>query len=116
LALADFEEALKKNASHADALCGRGQVRVLQGNVVEAVEDAEAALLHGKPQPALLCTAACIHARAALHKEPAGRGTLATRWSRTRRCESRAAELIEKALRVVVPTSSMVKGAREFRP
>jgi tetratricopeptide (TPR) repeat protein len=100
LARADFEEALWKQPRHPEALCGRGQLRVLRGEVDQAIKDAEAALKHGQPSGELLCGVACIYARAALQMESPGRGKAA---SRRRLYEARAVALVEKALRLVKP-------------
>jgi tetratricopeptide (TPR) repeat protein len=64
-ALADFEAVLRKDPDHANALCGRGHVRVRQGQVSAGVADAEKALAHGPQEPPLLFSAACLYARAA---------------------------------------------------
>jgi tetratricopeptide (TPR) repeat protein len=65
LALVDFEAALRREPTHADALCGRGYVRVSLGDVSAGVEDAEKALRHGARKAPLLYSVACLYARAA---------------------------------------------------
>jgi tetratricopeptide (TPR) repeat protein len=83
LALADFEEVLKDRPHHADSLCGRGQVRILQNDRIKAIQDADAALKaemkaaareRREPTRMLLCGVASIYARAALQATPSGRG------------------------------------------
>ena len=94
LALADFEEALKRRPAHASSLCGRGNARILLGQVSEAVRDGEAALrLEGATQQEL--QVACIFSRAAglLSLTKQGREWLQSRY------EERAADLVCQALR-----------------
>src|SRR5262249_16957565 len=99
LALADFDEVLKAQPNNVDALSGRGQARVLVGQVKAAVEDAEAALKVGKPTPTLLCSVACIYARLArrLEAAPGPRASSAA----VRRHEDRAVGLIAEAVRAL---------------
>jgi tetratricopeptide (TPR) repeat protein len=100
LALADFEAALKQRPADVKALCGRGNARVLRGQVSEAVRDAREALrLAGKGEVEL--QAACIYARAAglLSLTPRARGPARPESS----YEDRAAELVCQALRRVSP-------------
>jgi tetratricopeptide (TPR) repeat protein len=99
LALADFEEALKARPTHADALCGRGQVRALTGKVRPAVEDAEAALKHGGRTETMLCNVAGIYARAARRVEEEERGPRRALPPAARRYEERAVDLLAEAVR-----------------
>jgi tetratricopeptide (TPR) repeat protein/tRNA A-37 threonylcarbamoyl transferase component Bud32 len=100
MALADFEEALKKDQRHSDALCGRGQVLVLQGKERGGIEDAEEALKHGKATPTLLCRVASIYAWAA--RPRAGeRVVAAASRVQARQYEERAEELLVRAVRAV---------------
>jgi tetratricopeptide (TPR) repeat protein len=65
LAQSDFEAVLRKDADHANALCGRGHARVRLGQISAGVADAEKAVRHGPQKPSLLFSAACLYARAA---------------------------------------------------
>jgi serine/threonine protein kinase/Tfp pilus assembly protein PilF len=103
MALVDFEEALKKAPRHGDALCGRGQVRVLQGKEREGIEDAEAALRHGKPTRTLLCCVARVYAWAARKRLGGERNVSAASRARAGQYEDRAAELVERAVRDTPP-------------
>jgi predicted Ser/Thr protein kinase len=64
-ALEDFEAVLKKDAQHADALCGRGHARAVLGQVPEAIADARAVMGCERLTPRLVVLTACIYARAA---------------------------------------------------
>jgi tetratricopeptide (TPR) repeat protein len=64
LALADFEQALKREGNHADALVGRGQARVQLGQVSQALADAREALRVGPGSSRLSYNAARVLARA----------------------------------------------------
>jgi len=65
LALKDFETSIGLNAPRVDPLVGRGLARVELGQVLEAVEDANAALKQFCDDPAMLLNIACILGRAA---------------------------------------------------
>ena len=107
LALADFEEVLRSHATDADALCGRGQVRAFRGENALALEDAEAALKHGKRTKTLLCNVASIHARVALVRATADRTASRARSAfheeQAASNRARAAELLDQAVRLFVP-------------
>jgi tetratricopeptide (TPR) repeat protein len=116
LALADFEEALKRQGGIKDArqraelqgtvLCGRAHARVQLGQVADAVVDAEDALKQGRPSARLLLNAACVYGRAAgrlrpeVSARPADRERYATP-QRLAQFTSRAVELVEIALQQV---------------
>jgi tetratricopeptide (TPR) repeat protein len=96
-ALADFKEVLDANPRHADALCGRGHIRVLQNQVTEAIRDAEQALKYGRQTATLLCNVACIYARAAQYEQ-----RVSPRRARTARLhEDQAAQLVIQAVRLL---------------
>jgi tetratricopeptide (TPR) repeat protein len=97
LALADFEAALKLAPGDGEALCGRALARVLQGQVREALADAEAALKQPRPTPTLLFDAACVYARAAQRD-----GSLNPR--DVPRYQERAVALLRAALEAVPST------------
>ncbi len=69
LALEDFEQALRRDAAHADALMGRAQARVLLGQTDPALADARAALRVGPRSSRLSYNAARVYAQAALRAE-----------------------------------------------
>ncbi len=64
-ALADFEEALTRDPTDADALCGRGHARVRLGDVAAGTADAEKAVRQTPRSAQLLFSVACLYARAA---------------------------------------------------
>ena len=79
LARPDFEEVLRIDPAHPDALVGRGQCRVVQGQVAEAIQDAEAAVQAGTTDARIVYNAARIYAQAATltgagRPDPAGPG------------------------------------------
>jgi tetratricopeptide (TPR) repeat protein len=74
LALNDFEAVLRREPTHPDALCGRGYVRVSQGDVAAGVADAEKALRHGSRKAPLLYSVACLYALAAEELTAQARG------------------------------------------
>jgi tetratricopeptide (TPR) repeat protein len=100
-ALADFESALRLNPAHADSLCGRGQVRLLQGQVAEGLADAEKALAQGPRTARLLFNAACLYARAAGQAKGAYRGQSFAASYQAARYEERAVALLDEALEQV---------------
>ena len=65
-ALRDFEEAIRLDASNADAYLGRGLALVALGHHREAAADAAKALGMSEPTSTRLYNAARIHARAAI--------------------------------------------------
>jgi tetratricopeptide (TPR) repeat protein len=65
-ALRDFQEAIRLDASNADAYLGRGQALVTLSQHCEAVADAAKALGLGEPTATRLYGAARIHALAAV--------------------------------------------------
>jgi tetratricopeptide (TPR) repeat protein len=65
-ALRDFQEAIRLDASNADAYLGRGQALVTLGQQREAVADAAKALALSERTPTRLYSAARIHALAAI--------------------------------------------------
>jgi tetratricopeptide (TPR) repeat protein len=98
LARADFEDALRLNKDHPDALCGRGAARVRLGEVPGAVEDAAAALRHDPYNRRLVLRAACIYAQAV--------GRLDAQWGErawtagpATQYQARAVELLAELLR-----------------
>ena len=99
LALADFDRALRLDASDGDALSGRGSARVLLGQHRAAVADAEESLRHGKPDARRYYIAGRIYVRAALaaanEVRKAGREAVAL----TASYQDRAVALIREAVR-----------------
>jgi serine/threonine protein kinase/tetratricopeptide (TPR) repeat protein len=69
LALEDFEQALRRDAAHGDALMGRAQARVLLGQTDPALADARAALRVGPRSSRLSYNAARVYAQAVLRAE-----------------------------------------------
>ena len=68
LALQDFEEALRLNTANAEAYAGRGLIRVRLGQIALALNDADAALHHGRPEtPRLLWNIAHVYAQLVSH-------------------------------------------------
>ena len=64
LALRDFEEAIRLDPANAEAYAGRGLIRARRGQPAQALADAEAALVHGRPEtPRLLWNIAHVHAQ-----------------------------------------------------
>jgi len=105
LALQDFEEAIRLDPHNAEAYTGRGLVQVRLGKDTQAIADAEAALLHGRPEtPRLLWNIAHIYSQLAGHVA-AGPGAQTAR-SRTRlaRYKEQGLEMLRRALdRVPAP-------------
>jgi tetratricopeptide (TPR) repeat protein len=85
LALRDFELAIELDPKNADAYNGRGFIRASQGQMREALRDAEEALRLGPPAPRLLYNAARIYAQG-------GRSN-----------EHRALDLLRQALSLLPP-------------
>jgi len=99
LALADFDRALRLDASDSDALSGRGLARVLLGQHRAAVADAEESLRHGAPDARRYYIAGRIYVRAASaaanEVRKAGRAAVAL----TASYQDRAGALIREAVR-----------------
>jgi serine/threonine protein kinase/tetratricopeptide (TPR) repeat protein len=93
LALADFNKVLGRQASHADALCGRAHALIRLNQLEQALKDAEQALKEGKSTPRLLLGAARVHAWVA----SGGFGQASA--TPIPRHVKRVAELLEDALR-----------------
>jgi tetratricopeptide (TPR) repeat protein/tRNA A-37 threonylcarbamoyl transferase component Bud32 len=97
-ALADFQAALRLDGGHADALCGRAHARLGQGQLREAVEDAEEALRQGPPTEQLLLKAAGLYARVVGRLEGKTRGPARRNPEMIYRYADRAGELVEAAV------------------
>jgi tetratricopeptide (TPR) repeat protein len=98
VALLDFEAALRRSPTHADALCGRGYARVRLGQVSAGLADAEEALRHGPRKAPLLYSATCLYARAAAQEAAPPRGRPDPAAARYR---ERAAALLREAIQDV---------------
>jgi tetratricopeptide (TPR) repeat protein len=61
-ALADFQAALRLEPGSAEALCWRARAQARLGQLRAAVADAAAALAHGRREPRLLVSVACVYA------------------------------------------------------
>ena len=103
LALADFDRAIRLDASDSDALSGRGSARVLLGQHRAAVADAEESLRHGAPDARRYYIAGRIYVRAASaaanEVRQAGRAAMAL----TASYQDRAVALIREAVRRTPP-------------
>jgi tetratricopeptide (TPR) repeat protein/tRNA A-37 threonylcarbamoyl transferase component Bud32 len=99
LALADFEEVLAHDLTHAEALSGRAQALVRLGKLEQALTDAEEAVQRGPATPRVLFSAACIHARAAGQIRGGERNVVA--FTNSTRHADRAIDLLDLALREV---------------
>ena len=103
LALADFDRAIRLDASDSDALSGRGSARVLLGQHRAAVADAEESLRHGAPDARRYYIAGRIYVRAASaaanEVRKAGRAAVAL----TASYQDRAVALIREAVRRTPP-------------
>jgi len=99
LALADFDRAIRLDASDGDALSGRGSARVLLGQHRAAVADAEESLRHGAPDARRYYIAGRIYVRAASaaagEVRKAGRAVVAL----TASYQDHAVALIREAVR-----------------
>jgi tetratricopeptide (TPR) repeat protein/tRNA A-37 threonylcarbamoyl transferase component Bud32 len=121
LALADFEDALKRDAKSAEALNGRGLVRVSLGRPGEGIKDSEKAVKLAPEDPRTLYNAARTFAHAA---------TVARQEARSPddvpRYQQRACELLQHSMelrledgsrfwREVVLTDPALRGLRGCR-
>src|SRR5262249_14739177 len=64
LALADFEEALRREPEGVEARVGRGLARVALGHYREAAADAEESLRRRPREPEMVLNVACVFAQA----------------------------------------------------
>lgn len=98
LALADFEESIRRTPVQSDAFAGRGLSRVLLGESQAAVEDAEQALHHGPESPRLCYNVARIYAQAVAALSNTSARTLVAGTLNGRTCQERAVKTLEQAL------------------
>jgi tetratricopeptide (TPR) repeat protein len=96
LARCDFDDALRLDPRHADALTGRGLVRAMAGDHRRGVDDAEAGLRHGTPSARLSYNAARVYAQAAVAVAADPRGAEAAELRQ--RYEDRGVRLLAEAL------------------
>ncbi len=98
LALADFEEALRRDPGNGDAYCGRGLARARLGKDQQAVADAEQALCREPRNARVLYNAACIFAQAALQVEARARRQNRSALGKLQEYEARALQFLRAAL------------------
>ncbi|MGE3805480.1 MAG: protein kinase [Gemmataceae bacterium] len=103
LADKDFTEALRFEAKNSDALCGRGNARVLLGDYRAAVTDAEEAVKAGPASPRLYYNAARVFARS-IEKIDAARDFSPTQLQLRKLYLHRSLELTRQALDQVPST------------
>jgi tetratricopeptide (TPR) repeat protein len=100
MALPDFEEALRLQPAHVQALCGRGYARVCLGYLKDGLEDAERALAAAPADPLLPLRTACTYGRALRHLEAQADGRpVPTRIARA--YQDQAVQLVGLALKQV---------------
>ena len=94
LALADFEESLRRTPAQSDAYAGRGLCRVLLSESQSAIADAEEALRQGPDSPRLFYNVARIYAQAVL----TSRSRVNADVPNVRTCHERAVQTLNQAL------------------
>jgi tetratricopeptide (TPR) repeat protein len=97
LALADFQEALRRDLGYGEGYLGRGHARLLLGEVTEGLADVEEGLRRGPPSARLLYNAARAYAQGARAVKRPGRlpSPLQLQY------QQRAVELLADALELV---------------
>lgn len=99
LALADFEESLRRTPAQSDAYAGRGLSRVLLGEGPSAIADAEEALRQGPESPRLFYNVARIYAQAVVtQSNSASRARVNADVPNVRACHERAVQTLAQAL------------------
>jgi tetratricopeptide (TPR) repeat protein len=100
-ALADFEEAIRRDGKNTDAYIGRGLCRVMVGDYRAAVADADSTFRQHPSSPEMVHNIACIFALAAgkvqADPEAKDKKTLVSQF------RERAVEAIRRALAMVPP-------------
>ncbi len=118
LALHDFQEAIRRDPSNADAYTGRGLARLRQGEHREAIADAEKALSLGETTADLTFKAARVYALAAIVVTSKARKNGQESVQLVGRYQERAAELLRQTIRRLPPDrrTSFVSDCHPQRP
>jgi tetratricopeptide (TPR) repeat protein len=101
LALADFEEAIRRGGKLGDAHNGRGYALVLLGRYQEAVEDAQTAVKLGPPEPRQFYNSARIYAQAVARVSADGRQRSSYQTALALDYQDHALNLLSQALAAV---------------